>query len=192
MHSIAAFPPTTSAHFKGSPAAARRCRQAVDAMTSLLQPLTENELDHLGPMCAFLVWIACRNLVIVWTAEQDSGSGVVPANLTTLLDVLKQLARRWQCAQRYADLVQLILDTRKGTDGEARLRIFNDTRRTAYGIHHLLGARAAENQVQPTINPCDWLDMSFFDQFDISTAVPAGPHDLYGSSMVPDWASRTV
>jgi hypothetical protein len=189
MHSIAAFPPLTSTHFMGSSTAARRCQQAVEKMVALFNRLNDETLDQLGPICSFLVWIASRNRIILWTnAEQISLSPVVPQELHDLIDVLRRMATRWESAQRYADLVQLILDTRSCTGAEARLRIFNDTRRTAYGIDKLLGQLATENSIARPETFFDWLDLSYFEQVEGSLgqrSLPDIDFSVYESVLDP-------
>ncbi len=82
----------------------------------------------------------------------------MPADLESLLASLRQMAIRWPCAQRYADLIQLILDTKNNPGGPTGLDIFNDTRRTAYGLQHRLGTLAGLQ-----IPEFDFLDMPLLD-----------------------------
>ena len=168
MHSIAAFPSTTSPHFRASPSAPGRCRQAVRSITTLCSDLTDSELDRLGPTFVFIVWVASRNLIILWTAGHETGYGSIPSDLVTLLAVLRKTSTRWDCARSYAELIQFILDTKDRSSGAPGLSVFVDTKRTAYGIQNLLGSLAAENST-PRLDPLfDWLGLSTLEHDDLT------------------------
>ena len=170
MHAIAAYPHATSVHFTGSSIAVDRGRQAVRSLVEVFQPLSDAEIDHLNPICAFIVWIASRNLIMSWTAGFGGADDpAVTQDLTALLDILHRAARRWQCAQRYADLIQLMIDKRHSAEEEGRLSVFNDTRRTAHGVYNLLGQLADENRIMRLDQVFNLIDMSFLDQFSVPT-----------------------
>jgi len=164
MHTIAAFPSVTSLYFRPYPPACGRCRQAIKSVESLANRLQAHELDQLGPIFAFIVWCAARSLVILWTAGYENAYEPTPPDLVSLLGVLRQMSTRWQCAQRSADTVQFILDTKNEPDGRAGLRIFNDTRRTVYGLQNRLGTLvAAHNATNELGSLFDFLDMPILD-----------------------------
>lgn len=188
MHSIVAFPPSEFRSLGSSSVAAARCRQAVESLTAIFQPLSDLQLDKLGPICAFLVWIASRNLIILWTASRETAQDTLPADLSTLLNVLRQMSKRWQSAQRFADLIQLVIDTMWSDEGSCRLKIFNDTRRTAHGLYSILGQLATKNRITRLDQILDWLDIPLLDQ---------GAESLFQehqqqSSMGVDWVFKAT
>lgn len=63
------------------------------------------------------------------------------------------MSRRWQCAQHYADTIQFVLDTKNKPDGLAGLDIFNDTRRTVYGLRQRLGSLIAAHNTTHQLGP---------------------------------------
>ncbi|OQO13985.1 hypothetical protein B0A48_00860 [Cryoendolithus antarcticus] len=142
--------------------------------------LSPGDLDCLPPMFAFVLWVAARSLAILWTTHHESTPG---PDMDALLNGLRQMAIRWPCAQRYADLLQLIMDD---TDSEARpklLEIFNDTRRTAYGLEKKLGKIAGSPSASQDLFSFDFLDMPFLDN-DINDGswLP-----LFSDNAVNDW-----
>lgn len=158
MYTVAAFPSTSSPYLRPSPSARGRCRRAVRDVASLASSLQPYELDQLGPMFAFVVWVAARSLVILWTTGYENAYGSVPTDLDLLLGSLRHLSTRWPSAQRYTDLIQLILDTKNNPGGPTGLEIFNDTRRTAYGLQNRLGILAGPHSFD-----FDFLGESIFD-----------------------------
>jgi hypothetical protein len=88
------------------------------------------------------------------------------ATIEPLLHGLKHLGRLWPCAARYSELIQLVLDSQDSPGGPSYLQIFNDTKRTAYGLEKCLGtmARRRSTDIQP--NPLDFLDIPFLDAGD--------------------------
>ena len=173
MYTVAAFPSTTSPYLRPSPSARGRCRRAVRDVASLASSLQPHELDQLGPIFAFVVWVAARSLVILWTTGYENAYGSMPTDLDLLLGSLRHLATRWPSAQRYSDLIQLILDTKNNPGGPTGLDIFNDTRRTAYGLQSRLGLLT-----RPHSSDFDFLGDSLFDLGDLTA-----PWD---SSFVPE------
>ncbi|KAK6423589.1 hypothetical protein LTR95_016508 [Oleoguttula sp. CCFEE 5521] len=180
MYTVAAFPSTTSPYVKASTAARLRCRDTITHVAALVQSLSPGYLDCLPPMFAFVLWVAARSLAILWTTHHESTPG---PDMDALLNGLRQMAIRWPCAQRYADLLQLIMDD---TDAEARpklLEIFNDTRRTAYGLEKKLGKIAGSPSASQDLFSFDFLDMPFLDN-DINDGswLP-----LFSDNAVNDW-----
>ncbi|ERS98281.1 hypothetical protein HMPREF1624_05065 [Sporothrix schenckii ATCC 58251] len=155
MYTVASFPATASPYMRPSSSARAQLRQAVDQVAGLATGLQPAQVGQLGPLFAFVVWVAARSLIILWTTG-NTADGVAdattatasspfapPPHLTTLVAVLHQSARYWPCAQCYVDILQLILDTKNNPGGPTGLAIFNDTRRTAYGLRRRLGSLAS-------------------------------------------------
>ncbi|OAG38433.1 hypothetical protein AYO21_07416 [Fonsecaea monophora] len=170
MHTVAAFPSATSTYLRPSPSARGRCRQCIGRVVSLAKSLQPQELDQLNPMFAFVVWVAARSLIILWTTGYETTYETIPTDLDPLVNVLRQMGFRWPCAQRYADIIQLILDTKNDPNGSAGIGIFNDTRRTSYGLQTLLGSLIAPPTQEAFPNSFDFLDMSFPDFSDVGTS----------------------
>ena len=164
MYTVAAFPSTTSPYLRPSPSARVLCRRAVGEVAALVSSLHTTDLDRLGPMFAFTVWATARSLVILWTTgyETTGYGATTPADLDPLLNCLRHMASTWPSAQRYADLIQLILDTKDNPGGPTGLEIFNDTRRTAYGLQHRLGTLAGCH-----VPDFDFLDIPLLDAADL-------------------------
>lgn len=187
MHIIAAFPPNTSPYFRPHRSACGRSRQAIRSFESLASGLRPHELDQLGPIFAFIVWCAARALVILWTAGYENTYATTPADLVSLLDVLRQMSRRWQCAQQYADTIQFVLDTKNKPDGFTGLDIFNDTRRTAYGLRKRLGGLVSAHNTNHQLGPLfEFLGMPTLEDGGYSGFPPIMGNDFGLSALVPD------
>jgi hypothetical protein len=78
-------------------------------------------------------------ILILWTTGYEKSYDSVPADLDIPLSALRRFSIRWPCAQRYNDIIQLVLDTKNNASGPTILDIFNDTRRTAHGLQDRLG-----------------------------------------------------
>ncbi|KAK5039178.1 hypothetical protein LTR13_003434 [Exophiala sideris] len=183
MYTVAAFPSTTSNYLRPSSSARGRCRQSIRAVVSLARSLQPQELDQLNPMFAFVVWVAARSLIILWTTGYETTYESVPADLEPLLNILRQMAIRWPCAQRYTDIIQLILDTKNNPDGPTGMDIFNDTRRTSYGLQSLLGTLIPPRTQEAFPNSFDFLDMALPDFSDFNTS----RLDFFGAENDGDW-----
>ncbi|CAK7223186.1 hypothetical protein SBRCBS47491_005124 [Sporothrix bragantina] len=146
MYTVASFPASpassSSSYLKPSPAALVHLRDCVQAMANLTTGLSSTQLGQLGPLFAFVVWVAARSSIILWTTGHTPDPRLPPADLTTLLAALNQAAVYWPCAECYAEILQLILDTKNNPGGPTGIAIFNDTRRTAYGLRSRLGSLA--------------------------------------------------
>ncbi|RFU28718.1 hypothetical protein B7463_g7621, partial [Scytalidium lignicola] len=180
MYTVAASPSTKSLYLRPSSSAPARCRQAVRDVAYLTICLQPHELDQLGPTFAFVVWVAARSLVILWTKGYESTYGSIPADLEPLLSALRQLSLRWPCAQRYNDIIQLILDTKNNPGGPTGLEIFNDTRRTVYGLQNHLGLLAGHRIPEMYSHSLDFLDMDLDDLTSPWTGT-------FGSEMDSEW-----
>ncbi|OAP57360.1 hypothetical protein AYL99_08098 [Fonsecaea erecta] len=183
MYTVAAFPSATSNYLRPSSAARVRCRQSIKAVTALASSLQPVELDQLNPMFAFVVWVASRSLIILWTMGYETNYESIPPDLEPLLSVLRHMATRWPCAQRYADIIQLILDTKNNPDGPTGIDIFNDTRRTSYGLQNLLGTFTVPRTQEVFLNSFDFLDMALPDFNDLGSSRMR----IFGPESVGDW-----
>ncbi|KAH8895560.1 hypothetical protein GQ53DRAFT_820385 [Thozetella sp. PMI_491] len=185
MYIIAAFPPTTSPYLKPSSTARSRFRRAIRDISSLAASIQPHELDQLGPMFAIVLWVAARGLVLLWTTGYENTYASVPADLESLLSSLRRLAIRWPSAQRYNDLIQLIVDTKNNINGPVGLEIFNDTRRTAYGVEKSLGPLAVQRQRWVDPHSFDFFGTPMLDTGDMMLMGPwTGTRDLEASG---DW-----
>ena len=185
MYTVASFPATTSPYMKPSPSARSQLRQSVEKVAYLAAALQPEQVGQLGPLFAFVVWVAARSLIILWTTGHDAASGnLLPVDLTTLLRVLNQSALYWPCAECYADIIQLILDTKNNPGGPTgNIDIFNDTRRTAYGLRSRFGMLASHrrdhfSRVDLFTITDDFFDGVFAGLIEIPSA--AAPHQQLG------------
>ncbi|ETS81553.1 hypothetical protein PFICI_06555 [Pestalotiopsis fici W106-1] len=169
MYTVAAFPSTTSPYLRPSSVARSRCRQAIRSVTCLTSSLQPHELEKLGPVFAFVVWVAARTLVILWTTGYENANGTTPDDLEPLLGILRHQALIWPCAQRHAEIIQLIVDTRDNPGGPTGIDIFNDTRRTSYGLQKHLGTLAGHPiAVEAFSNSFDFLDIPMLDEGELA------------------------
>lgn len=180
MYTVAAFPSTTSPYVRASPAARIRCRETVARVAALVRPLEADNLDLLPPIFAFVLWVAARSLAILWTTHHEASPG---PDMDALLAGLRVMANRWPCAQRYADLVQLIVDDTDDSTRPKLLEVFNDTRRTAYGLEKKLGSIAGRHLPSQDLFSFDFLDIPFLDSdMNDSSWLP-----LFSDTAVNDW-----
>ncbi|KAI1122251.1 fungal-specific transcription factor domain-containing protein [Nemania abortiva] len=183
MYTVAAFPSTTSPYMKPSPSGRNRCRESVKNVVSLVTSIQPHELEQLSPMFSFVVWVASRSLVILWTSGYEATYGTMPTDLKPMLWTLRQMGTHWPCAQRYVDIIQLIIDTKNNPGGPTGLDIFNDTRRTAYGLQNRLGKLAGNRSNQALMTSFDFLDIPSLD----IGGVGLGRSDSFGLGMVDEW-----
>ena len=130
-------------------------------MAGLSRPLQPSDLDQLGPPFAFMLWVAARSIIILWTTGFENTTG---PDMDALLSVLRNMAKTWPCAQRYVDLIQFMLDS----PGSGTSAVFNDTRRTAYGLEKTLGNLARFRSTSDQVYFFDFLEPSFFDGADVN------------------------
>lgn len=69
----------------------------------------------------------------------------------------------WRCAERYVDLIRLILDTRNDPGGPTGLQVFSDIGKTVYGLQKLLGSMARRRAIDKDPHSFDFLDMPMLD-----------------------------
>lgn len=180
IYTIASFPPARTPELVPSGSAKRHCREAVRRVIALVSPLNPQNLQKLGPEFAFVLWVAARSLVILWTSGYESPQQSVPAELDLLLSTLRQMSTYWPCAGRYVEILQLAMDSRNVPGGNTILQIFNDTRRTSYGLLHRLGPHVGV--ADP--NMSDFLDMAFLEEGELSWNMTADP---MRNGLTADW-----
>ena len=181
MYTVAAFPQPRYVNMLPSESAKARCREAVRNIAALCQPLAVSETNSLGPMFAFIVWVAARSLVILWTTGHEGAYETKPADLELLMNVLHQMTPIWPGAGHYLDIIQHTLDSWQTTGGSTVLQIFNDTRRTSYGLMLQLGQSARARKLAD-------LDLNeFFDMGFLEEGNPGKSTDAYGFGFTSDW-----
>jgi hypothetical protein len=181
MYTVAAFPQPRYAEMLPSDSAKTHCRDAIRRVASLCGVLSTEQLESLGPIFAFIVWVAARSLIILWTTGYEGSQQVRPADLETLLSVLRQMTSIWPCAGRYVEIIEVALDSWQTTGGGSVLQIFNDTRRTSYGLLLQLG-HSAKSQNVPDMDLSEFFDLGFLGEG--TSALFAGSFDFGFSS---DW-----
>ncbi|KAB8446211.1 hypothetical protein FH972_025193 [Carpinus fangiana] len=147
LHSSAAYPTHRSPIFMPSFAASQRCLTAVEQISSLCAHVRNHGmLNKLGPPFAFSVWVAAR-LMLVHSSTIDHQ---VNPNIHYFVNTLRELGACWNVADRYASLLQRVLDesveaeqTAGATGSGERttpssVKILADMRRNAYDLDFLI------------------------------------------------------
>jgi hypothetical protein len=111
LHSVAAYPASTSMHFQPSFNAMQRCLGAVESLREIAQDTINNSmLDLLGPPFAFSLWTSAR-LLIVDAATRD---GDVDPKIRFFISTLEAMGQYWQIALTYAKTLERLV--REGSD----------------------------------------------------------------------------
>ena len=141
-------------------------------------------LPRLGPPFAFSLWVAARLLLVHGSTMEHQ----VNSSIHLFVDALRELGGFWNVAERYAALLQRVLDEYResesgplGANGEretpSTVRILADMRRCAYDLDWLIsrqpkqqssGARLASVTPMartPAPNELEYLDV--FDFFNV-------------------------
>jgi hypothetical protein len=103
-----------------------------------------------GPYFAFSLWVAAR-VLLVHGSTVDARRGVHARAADALVDALRRVGRAWRVAERYANLLQRVLDEyreskeappgRRQSETPRSVRLLADMRRTAFDLDALI-ARA--------------------------------------------------
>ncbi|TLD38369.1 hypothetical protein E2P81_ATG00912 [Venturia nashicola] len=141
LHSSAAYPTTRSPIFTPSYSAAQRCQTAVDNI-SVLSSYVKNAdmLNQLGPPFAFSLWVAARVVLVHGCTIDHRVSPVI----NPLVESLREMGRCWKVADRYAGLLQRVLDEYReserapGMETPNTVKILADMRRTAFDLDSLI------------------------------------------------------
>lgn len=160
LHSSAAYPTTRSPIFTPSYSASQRCHGAVENIAALGEYVVNNAmLPKLGPPFAFTLWVAARLLLVHGSTIEHKLS----PQLQFFVETLSEMGRYWAVAERYASILQRVLDeyreSERGvaglsnnrgelgtTPGGAKLervtpstvKILADMRRCAYDLDFLI------------------------------------------------------
>ncbi|QIW99096.1 hypothetical protein AMS68_004614 [Peltaster fructicola] len=147
LHSSAAYPATCSELFQPSFRASQRCISAVDNICALCSYVTDKDmLSRLGPPFAFTLWVAARVLLVAGSIATRLNPAV-----NALVAALRQIGVQWRVAERYATLLQRVLDEYQEThlspdatrETSSSLRIVADMRRCAYDLEYLISNQPA-------------------------------------------------
>ncbi|KAL1304261.1 hypothetical protein AAFC00_000674 [Neodothiora populina] len=186
LHSSAAYPTTRSPIFTPSFSASQRCHTAVEDISSLCTYVRHNNmLTSFGPHFAFSLWVAARLLLVQGsTIDRQVNPAIYP-----LVETLREMGRHWKVSERYATLLQRVLDEYNdsarapvGANGEritpSTVRILADMRRCAYDLDFLIsrqpkqqyGMAKANSAIpartrSPAQNELEYLDV--FDFFNM-------------------------
>ncbi|KAK5009926.1 hypothetical protein LTR60_005077 [Cryomyces antarcticus] len=140
-------------------------------------------LTKLGPPFAFSLWVAARLLLVHGSTINQQ---VNPA-IYSLVETLREMGRYWNVADRYATLLQRVLDEYQesehapaGANGErvppSSVRILADMRRCAYDLdflisrqpkQHVAAARLASVTPARTPGPNELEYLDVFDFFNM-------------------------
>lgn len=199
LHSSAAYPTTRSPIFTPSYSASQQCLTAVENIGSLCEYVkSSNLVPKLGPPFAFSVWVAARVLLVHGCTIDHQLNPLIQQ----LVAVLSEMGTYWRVAERYATLLQRVLDEYAdslrgpaGVNGErvtpSTVKILADMRRCAFDLDFLIsrqpkhqaavGARLAS--VTPARTP-GANELEYLDVFDFFN-VPRLPVSLDGPMSVP-------
>lgn len=144
-------------------------------------------LTKLGPPFAFSLWVAARLLLVHGsTIDHHVNPAIQP-----LVDTLREMGYYWKVAERYATLLQRVMDEYRESEiapvpasgvreTPSTVRILADMRRCAYDLDFLISrqprqAKQQMNSVTPARTPApnelEYLDV--FDFFNMPRLPPA-------------------
>ena len=135
-------------------------------------------LSNFGPHFAFSLWVAARLLLVQGSTIDHK----VNPDIYPLVETLRDLGRYWKVAERYATLLQRVLDEYSdserapvGANGErvtpSTVRILADMRRCAYDLDFLISRQPRQqyggktNTVTPARTPAP-NELEYLDVFD--------------------------
>lgn len=148
-------------------------------------------LPKLGPPFAFSLWVAARLLLVHGSTMEHQ----VNSSIHLFVDALRELGGFWNVAERYAALLQRVLDEYSesesgplGVNGEretpSTVRILADMRRCAYDLDWLIsrqpkqqngGARPAS--ATPVVRTPAPNELEYLDVFDFFNMPRLPAHD---------------
>ncbi|CAK3754342.1 related to Zn(II)2Cys6 transcriptional activator [Lecanosticta acicola] len=180
LHSSAAYPTTRSPIFTPSFSAGQRCLTAVEDICALCTYVRSNHmLPKLGPPFAFSLWVAAR-LLLVHGSTIDHH---VNAAIGQLVETLREMGYYWKVAERYATLLQRVLDEyheyERAPVGEngvretpSTVKILADMRRCAYDLDFLISRQPRQHfgsKAKPSVTPARTPapnELEYLDVFD--------------------------
>lgn len=116
LHSSAAYPTTRSTIFGPSYSAGQRCLSAVENIAALTRLVISNNMLHLlGSTFAFTVWVAARLLLVHASTTEYS---TIP-DVRLFLDALREMGKCYQTAERYATIIQRVVEELSQTQMQA-------------------------------------------------------------------------
>ena len=133
LHSSAAYPTVRSSIFTPSYSAMQRCLGAVEKLSEIGRYAVTNEiLDKLGPPFAFYLWVSARLLLVHGSTMEHE----LNPNIAFFISTLAEMGQYWEVAQRYAEILNRVLEEHQqsvGTNGErvtpSTVKILADMRR---------------------------------------------------------------
>lgn len=136
-------------------------------------------LTNLGPHFAFSIWVAARLLLVHGsTIDHQVNPAIYP-----LVETLRDMGRYWNVAERYATLLQRVLDEYNeseraptGANGEritpSTVKILADMRRCAYDLDFLISRQprqqysgSKQHAITPARTPAPQ-ELEYLDVFD--------------------------
>lgn len=136
-------------------------------------------ITNFGPHFAFSLWVAARLLLVHGsTIDRQVDPAIYP-----LVETLREMGRHWKVAERYAILLQRVLDEYNesergpaGAGGEritpSTVRILADMRRCAYDLDFLISKQPRQqngpgklNAMTPARTPAP-NELEYLDVFD--------------------------
>lgn len=132
LHSVAAYPTNRSQIFGPSYSAGQRCLSAVENIAALTRIVLENNmLSQLGSTFAFTLWVSAR-LLLVHASTTDYQ--MIP-DIRLFLDALHEMGRIYETAERYASILQRVLDELTNVVGEDGLNMMGKEGEAAENTH---------------------------------------------------------
>ncbi|EON67084.1 hypothetical protein W97_06337 [Coniosporium apollinis CBS 100218] len=180
LHSSAAYPTTRSPIFTPSYSASQRCLGAVENISVLCDYVKANGmLTKLGPPFAFSLWVAARVLLVHGSTIDHH----VNPTINILVDTLREMGVYWQVAERYAFLLQRVLDEyseSQASNGDrvtpSTVKILADMRRCAFDLDFLISrlprqqaaatTRVLPAAVTPAVRTPAPNELEYLDVFD--------------------------
>lgn len=104
-------------------------------------------INQLGPPYAWSLWVAARVLLVHGSTIDHR---VSPA-IKPLVDTLREMGQFWKVADRYANLLQRVLDEyheserAPGMETPSSVKILADMRRTAFDLDALISRQPRHN-----------------------------------------------
>lgn len=148
LHSSAGYPTTRSPIFTPSYSAAQHCQTAVENISALNSFVRANAmLNQLGPPYAWSLWVAARVLLVHGSTIDHRVSPMIQP----LVDTLREMGQFWKVADRYAGLLQRVLDEyheserAPGMETPSSVKILADMRRTAFDLDALISRQPRHN-----------------------------------------------
>ena len=106
-------------------------------------------LNQLGPPYAWSLWVAARVLLVHGSTIDHH----VSPTINPLVDTLREMGTYWKVAERYANLLQRVLDEyheserAPGMETPSSVKILADMRRTAFDLDALISRQPPRQQL---------------------------------------------